>query len=91
MQWAEFDWSEETQGIILSAVFWGYVLTQVPGGLLAEKYGGKYVLATGMMLSAVCTLLTPPIARMGATYLVIARFFIGLGQVGGLVLLNMFE
>ena len=39
----EFDWDKETQGIILGAFFWGYLLTQIPGGWLAERVGGKGV------------------------------------------------
>lgn len=33
----EFEWSEELQGIILGAFFWGYVITHIPGGILSEK------------------------------------------------------
>ena len=31
-----FQWDEAQQGIILGMFFYGYVLTQVPGGRLAE-------------------------------------------------------
>jgi len=37
----EFAWDEKTQGIILGAFFLGYVTTNVPGGRMAEKMGGK--------------------------------------------------
>ncbi|KAF6201738.1 hypothetical protein GE061_004133 [Apolygus lucorum] len=33
----EFDWDEQTQGYILSAFYWGYVATHLPGGLLAQS------------------------------------------------------
>ncbi|XP_054286347.1 putative inorganic phosphate cotransporter isoform X2 [Macrosteles quadrilineatus] len=77
---AEFDWSEATQGVILSAVFWGYVLTQLPGGLLAERCGGKHVLSLGLLTSTIGTLLTPWAARMGPAWLIFIRFCIGMGQ-----------
>lgn len=77
----EFVWDESTQGLILSAFFWGYVVMQLPGGLLAEKFGGKYTLECGMLTSTICTLATPVIARAGgAIGLTILRFILGLGQ-----------
>lgn len=60
-----YDWSEEQQGIILGAFFWGYTLTQIPGGMLSQRYGGKYVFMLGILFSAVCSLLTPNVVRLG--------------------------
>ena len=34
-------WQESQQGIILGMFFYGYVLTQLPGGRLAEIVGNK--------------------------------------------------
>lgn len=77
----KFDWSENTQGLILSSVFWGYVLTQIPGGMLAERYGGKHTLGFGMLVSTICTILIPKVAsEAGATGIIVLRFLIGLGQ-----------
>uniref|UniRef100_A0A1B6LST4 Major facilitator superfamily (MFS) profile domain-containing protein n=1 Tax=Graphocephala atropunctata TaxID=36148 RepID=A0A1B6LST4_9HEMI len=76
----EFTWSEETQGIVLSSFFWGYVVTQVPGGLLAERIGGKYTLAGAILVPAICSLLTPLAARQGVWYLVGLRIIMGFGQ-----------
>ncbi|KAF5280927.1 hypothetical protein FQA39_LY17933 [Lamprigera yunnana] len=41
-----YDWDEETQGLILSSFYWGYIITHMPGGILAEKFGGKYSLGS---------------------------------------------
>lgn len=41
LQTAEFDWSHDVQGVILSSFFYGYIVTQIPGGYLAATYGGK--------------------------------------------------
>lgn len=30
------------QGIVQSAFLWGYTITQIAGGTLADKYGGMY-------------------------------------------------
>ncbi|KAG8240500.1 hypothetical protein J6590_107271, partial [Homalodisca vitripennis] len=76
----EFVWSEQTQGVVLSSFFWGYVITQVPGGLLAERMGGKYTLGGAILVPAICSLLTPLAARQGVWYLVGLRIIMGLGQ-----------
>lgn len=38
-----FVWDESQQGIILGMFFYGYVLTQLLGGRLAEIIGGKWL------------------------------------------------
>ncbi|XP_023322826.1 putative inorganic phosphate cotransporter isoform X3 [Eurytemora carolleeae] len=38
-----FNWNERDQGLILGAFFYGYVVTQLPGGRLAEIWGGKWL------------------------------------------------
>merc|ERR1711908_164787 len=40
---AVFNWSEKEKGVILGMFFYGYVLTQLPGGRLAEIVGGKWL------------------------------------------------
>lgn len=60
-----FKWSQEDQGVILSSFFWGYFITQIPGGILSQRYGGKYVFMLGILFSAVCSLLTPNVVRLG--------------------------
>jgi MFS family permease len=35
------------QGLIQSAFLWGYSATQLLGGSLADKYGGRAVIAAG--------------------------------------------
>lgn len=77
-----FDWSTTEQGLILSSFYWGYVITHLPGGILAEKFGGKYSLGIGILSTAVFTLLTPAVARMGNwVYLCLLRVLVGLGEV----------
>ena len=77
-----FEWSEQLQGIILGAFFWGYVITHIPGGILAEKYGGKYTLSLGILSTAIFTLLTPLAINIGgAPWLIALRFLEGLGEV----------
>ncbi|KAF5284355.1 hypothetical protein FQR65_LT13572 [Abscondita terminalis] len=76
-----FDWDEKTQGLILSSFYWGYVITHMPGGILAEKFGGKYTLGLGILSTAIFTLVTPVVARAGDwKWLCFLRVCVGLGE-----------
>lgn len=78
---ALFDWSEATQGLLLSSFYYGYVLTHIPGGMLAERFGGKWVLGFGLLSTAICTFVTPITVRWGGAYaLFILRVIEGLGE-----------
>lgn len=77
---AEFDWDEETQGIILAAFYWGYIITHIPGGILAQKFGGKHTLGIGIFSTALFTIATPYVAHKGVIPLIILRFFMGFGE-----------
>ena len=58
----EFGWDQTTRGIVLSSFFYGYLATQVFGGWLADRFGGKIVLGVGVLWWSVFTLVTPPAA-----------------------------
>lgn len=76
-----YAWSKSVQGTILSSFYWGYIITHLPGGMLAEKFGGKYSLGLGILSTAVTTLLTPiAVEWNGATALIVLRFLMGLGE-----------
>ncbi|XP_074644340.1 vesicular glutamate transporter 2-like [Tubulanus polymorphus] len=62
------------QGFVLSSFFYGYVITQIPGGYLAHRFGGKIVFGTGVAVSGVLSLLAPLCAAN--MYLFIANRFI---------------
>ena len=53
----------------------------MPGGWLANRYGGKWVYAIGMLLCNIMTALTPIAARTSYYLLVAARVVEGIGQV----------
>lgn len=76
----EAGWDRTTQGVVLSAFFYGYLLTQILGGWLADRYGGKAVLGTGVLLWSLFTLLTPPAAAAGFAVLFLARVAMGMGE-----------
>ncbi|XP_037042766.1 putative inorganic phosphate cotransporter [Bradysia coprophila] len=77
----DFDWSEELQGVILASFYIGYVITHVPGGVVASRYGGKITLLVGMTVAAFFTLITPVCVESGgAAALITLRIIIGLGE-----------
>lgn len=77
----KFQWSQKLQGIILSSYFWGYIVLQLPGGILVQKFGGKYILCGGIFLSAILSFLTPwAIDVGGANGLIVIRVLMGLCQ-----------
>ena len=83
VQEGEFNWNAFQQGQILAAFFYGYVTTQIPGGMLAEKFGGKRPLLFGIFWTAVLTILTPPFTHLGGFIaIVLIRVLEGIGEVG---------
>ncbi|CAG0908694.1 unnamed protein product [Cyprideis torosa] len=76
----EFNWDATTQGLILGSFFWGYVFTQLPGGIIAKRFGGKWVYGIGTLLASVFALLTPVAARWGVGGVVSVRVIQGLGE-----------
>ena len=85
-----FIWDKETQGLILGAFFWGYLLTQIPGGWLAERFGGKMVFGWFMALAGVATLLTPVGASLSPYLLIVLRVLKGIGEVSNSGTLELF-
>ncbi|EDW09104.2 putative inorganic phosphate cotransporter [Drosophila mojavensis] len=61
----DYHWTERTKSLVLSSFFWGYVLTQVPAGVLARKFGAKATIVTGLSICSVLNVFTPICARLG--------------------------
>src|SRR5258705_12526889 len=58
----EFEISPAVQGLLLSSFFWTYAFMQIPGGMLADKFGPRGVIAAATIgwgffqaIAAVCT------------------------------------
>ncbi|KAF8789844.1 putative inorganic phosphate cotransporter like protein [Argiope bruennichi] len=49
----QYNWDSKAQGIILGSFFYGYILTQLPGGILSERFGGKWLYGGGCLVTAV--------------------------------------
>ena len=54
---------------------------QIPGGLLADKFGGKKIFLSGVFVSSISTIFTPAAAKTGNFWvLFFVRALGGLGQ-----------
>lgn len=87
-----YDWSQPLQGWVIGAFYIGYTIMHVPGGILADIFGGKWVLILGLLCTSIFTFITPPIIYISEAYgLIACRILVGAGQgttfpaLGGLV------
>jgi len=76
----EFKWDAAQQGLVLGSFFYGYIVTQLPGGFLAGKYGGKWLFGGGVLCTSILTLLTPVAARADYKLLIALRVLEGFGE-----------
>ena len=81
----EFPWSPSLQGIVLGSFFYGYILSQIPGGWLAARHGGKRVFGIGIAVTSLITLITPLLARLSIYLLVLGRVIEGIFEVNKFV------
>ena len=76
----QFGWSESQVGIILGSFYFGYMITMILGGYLADKYGGKKVLGYALLIWSLFTIITPFFAYQGLWWLILIRILMGLGE-----------
>ena len=74
-------YSITSPGWILAAFFYGYALTQIPGGWLATRFGGKWVFGVGVVMTSVFTLFTPLAALSSVELLIVVRVLEGFFEV----------
>ena len=63
----------------MGSYFWGYFITQVPGGRISELYGGKWVFWFAVLLNILGIILSPVCSFAGYQYLILMRILMGLG------------
>ncbi len=74
----EFGWNSAMIGTLLSAFFWGFCISPLPAGWLADRVGGKKVLSFGVASWSLCTILTPLVP--GFAGFIAIRALLGLGE-----------
>ncbi|VAH21044.1 unnamed protein product [Triticum turgidum subsp. durum] len=71
--------NQANKGLILSMFYYGYVLSQIPGGWAAQRLGGRRVLLLSFLLwSLICGLI--PLDPNRVVILVLSRLFVGVAQ-----------
>lgn len=75
----EFGWSPTVSGLVQSSFFWGYALSQIPGGYLNSKIGGRKVLPVGVGLWSIATAVVPLVGSV-IPALYASRAAVGLGE-----------
>ncbi len=58
----DFGWSSTVSGLVQSSFFFGYMLTQIPGGYIIAKKGGRKILPMGVGLWSLATAAVPVMA-----------------------------
>ncbi len=66
--------SSVSLGVVFSAFAWTYMIAQVPGGLLLDRYGSRLVYCASIVLWSVFTLLQGTVAGLGAALAVPVLF-----------------
>ncbi|XP_022119350.1 sialin [Pieris rapae] len=72
-----YHWDTKQKNHLLGCFFWGYVLTEVPGGRLAEVIGARRVFGYSTLLASILTLLSPGAAALGFGWIVALRVVLG--------------
>lgn len=76
----KYNWDSETQGFILSSFYYGYVATQLLGGVLCERLGSKWLFGGGVLITTSLYLFVPLAASWGVTAVAAIRILEGLGE-----------
>ncbi|XP_042909757.2 putative inorganic phosphate cotransporter [Parasteatoda tepidariorum] len=76
----KYNWDSTIQATILGSYYYGYILTQLPAGVLAEKFGAKWLFGGGLFVTAVFSLLTPVFTAWGPVVLSTLRALQGLAD-----------
>ncbi|CAL1293111.1 unnamed protein product [Larinioides sclopetarius] len=76
----EFDWSTELQGYLLGFCFISYLITQIPGGKIADAVGSKPLMVYSSAATGILTFISPFAARWHIYALMTAQFLKGATQ-----------
>ncbi|XP_050409086.2 vesicular glutamate transporter 2 [Patella vulgata] len=78
VQEPEFSWTPETVGIVDSSFFWGYIITQIPGGYLASRLPANRLFGLAIGISSFLNLFLPGAATVHYGMVITVRILQGL-------------
>ncbi|XP_047002784.1 vesicular glutamate transporter 1 [Schistocerca americana] len=70
---AVFNWTVAVESAVDSSFFWGYLVTQVPGGFLASAYPANRIFGTAIAISSFMNLLVPGATSLHPACVIIVR------------------
>jgi len=73
-----FNWTPLMINRVDSSFYWGYILTQIPGGFLAAKFPANKLFGAAIFLSSCLNLLLPTATKLDWSLVFIVRFLQGL-------------
>ncbi|XP_076842842.1 vesicular glutamate transporter 1 [Brachyhypopomus gauderio] len=75
---AQFLWDPQTVGLIHGSFFWGYMVTQIPGGFICQKFAANRVFGFAIVTTSTLNLLIPSAARAHYWCVILVRVLQGL-------------
>uniref|UniRef100_A0A8C2D001 Vesicular glutamate transporter 1 n=1 Tax=Cyprinus carpio TaxID=7962 RepID=A0A8C2D001_CYPCA len=75
---AQFTWDPETVGMIHGSFFWGYIVTQIPGGFICQKFAANRVFGFAIVATSTLNMLIPAAARVHYGCVIMVRVCQGL-------------
>uniref|UniRef100_A0A6Q2ZB29 Vesicular glutamate transporter 1 n=1 Tax=Esox lucius TaxID=8010 RepID=A0A6Q2ZB29_ESOLU len=70
---AQFSWDPETVGMIHGSFFWGYIVTQIPGGFICQRYKANKVFGFAIVATSTLNMLIPSAARTHYSCVILVR------------------
>lgn len=65
----------------MAAFFAGYFCSQIPWGIIVQRFGGKKTVGFGLLVCGILSIVTPAAAEYSFVLTVIVRGLIGVTQV----------
>ncbi|XP_058873968.1 vesicular glutamate transporter 1 isoform X2 [Acipenser ruthenus] len=75
---AQFSWDPETVGMIHGSFFWGYIVTQIPGGFISQKFAANRAFGFAIVATSILNMLIPSAARVHYGCVICVRILQGL-------------
>ncbi|KAI4872190.1 hypothetical protein NFI96_031018 [Prochilodus magdalenae] len=75
---AKFNWDPETVGMIHGSFFWGYIVTQIPGGYISSRLAANRVFGAAILLTSTLNMFIPSAARVHYGCVIFVRILQGL-------------
>lgn len=77
----KFKWSVAMESAVDSSFFWGYLVTQVPGGFLASAYPANRIFGTAIAISSFLNLFMPGAMSFSPLAVIVIKVMQGFVEV----------